>query len=160
MTDGSAALATLRSVVTTRGTAVIVAVVGLLGAVALIALLGEAALRPSPTYALPQNADSTTAALLQERLPAEDTSAAVALFTVGEAGGSERFTASQLRQVEASVETARRDLGLPPGGPGLRPAPDGPPPSPSCRSTPWERPPSPRPSPICGRLSLRLPRRG
>lgn len=64
MTAGSAALATLRSVVTTRGTAVVVAVGGLLGAVALIALLGEAALRPSPTSALPQDAESTTAAQL------------------------------------------------------------------------------------------------
>jgi RND superfamily putative drug exporter len=108
-----------------KRSAVVIAIGGLLGGLALIGLVGEATIQPSPTASLPRDADSTSAAQLQEQLPAEDTSAAVALFTVGEAGGGEQFTAVQLQQVGAAVQTARGELGLPDGEVGLRPSPDG-----------------------------------
>jgi RND superfamily putative drug exporter len=90
---------------------------------AVVGLVGEANVQASPTSSLPRDADSTLAAELQERLPDEGTAAAVALFTVDEAGG--QLSGQQLDDLRATVIDARRDLGLPVAGPGLVPSQDG-----------------------------------
>jgi putative drug exporter of the RND superfamily len=72
------------SVLTGRRTAWLVALLPLLLAGALIGLLGEAERDASPTDALPRGADSTLATELRDRLPADDASVAIVLWTADE----------------------------------------------------------------------------
>ena len=122
-----------------RKTAWLGALAPLLGALAVMAALGEAPVPAGATDQLPQQLGSTRAVALQQELPEDDTTTAVAVFTAGSAtddaagdgtreggatpgGGS--WDESELAQLQASVDDVRTDLGLPPGPPVL-PSQDG-----------------------------------
>ena len=119
----SSALTRIATLLTARRAAWVVSLVPLVMAAAVVGIIGDADVRTSATSSLPRDADSTLAAELQERLPEQNTSAAVALFTVDEAGG--RLSGQQLDDLGTAVTEVRRDLGLPVDGPPLVPSRDG-----------------------------------
>jgi len=79
------------------GRAWVLLVVAAALAVATLTLGGEATLRPGPTDALPEGADSSTVVGLQARMPQGDESAAVVLFTADDGLATDTLATLQER---------------------------------------------------------------
>ncbi|QIG43014.1 MMPL family transporter [Nocardioides anomalus] len=97
-------------VLTGRRTAWLVALLPLLFAGALIGLLGEAEHDARSTDALPRGADSTLAAQLRDRLPADDASVAIVLWTADEGALSQ----AQLGALQQQATGLGQDVALVP----------------------------------------------
>ncbi|MBS4754124.1 MMPL family transporter [Nocardioides sp. zg-ZUI104] len=103
-----------------RGVAWAVAIVPLLAAIAFMALIGSAAVPGGATDELPDDADSTLAVQLQEQLPDEDTSTAIAVFSAGDPGdsaGDKPVDDALVGELQQLVDGVRSDLSLPKGPP-------------------------------------------
>ncbi len=108
----------LQRMIVGRGSALVSAAVLGFG-VLLIVGLGQATRTPSVTDQLPAGYDSTRVAELQERLPAEDSSAAVVLFT-GDVGPSR---IGELSTLVGALDVDR--VAAPATGPAVIPSEDG-----------------------------------
>ena len=94
----------------------LLALLPLVGALAVIVALGEAPVPAGATDSLPDGAGSSQAVQLQQELPEKDTTTAVALFT---SDGSEArpLDGALLGDLQAAVDQVRADLVLQPGPP-------------------------------------------
>ncbi len=105
----------------TRRTAWLGALLSLMGAVTVVIALGEAPVPARATDPLPAAADSTRAVELQQELPEDDATTAVAVFTTGPAGGGgaagPTLDRAVLARLQAVVDDVRAGLSLPPGPP-------------------------------------------
>ncbi|MGB3184574.1 MAG: MMPL family transporter [Ornithinimicrobium sp.] len=97
--------------ITSRVSSRIVAVIGILFAVAMIVGVGQGERSPSPTDSLPKGFDNTQGVALLDELPAEDNSTAIVLFTV-DSGIQEQL--GPLQQVIDTLETTDGEA-YPPG---------------------------------------------
>jgi RND superfamily putative drug exporter len=131
MTEGHSVGAARRSPLRnypSRRIAWLAALLPLLGAVAVILMLGEAPVPAGATDPLPAAAGSTRAVELQQQLPEDDATTAVAVFTTGPAASDgsagPSLDRAVLSQLQTMVDEVRADLSLPPGPP-LVPSEDG-----------------------------------
>ncbi len=122
-----------------RTTAWLGALLPLVGALAVMATLGEAPVPAGATDQLPDDTGSTRAVALQQELPEDDATTAVAVFTTGpatsdapddqtdEGSGAtsgRSLDRAVLAQLQRAVDDIRADLALPPGPP-VVPSEDG-----------------------------------
>ncbi|HYO32088.1 MAG TPA: MMPL family transporter [Nocardioidaceae bacterium] len=131
MTEGRSVRAAHRSPsreYPSRRTAWLAALLPMVGAVAVIIALGEPPVPAGATDPLPAAAGSTRAVELQQQLPEDDATTAVAVFTVGpsarDGGAGRSLDRAVLSQLQTLVDEVRADLSLPPGPP-LAPSEDG-----------------------------------
>ncbi len=107
--------------ITARRTSWVVAVLGLLAAIALTGAVGRAEQPVGPLISAAEGADSTEGTALQQELPEADGSVAVVLATADRGD----LTDEQVSQVQQTVQGALEGTGLRPAGPPVQRSEDG-----------------------------------